>query len=122
MNPDRRYIDFLQDIVNNLEKVESFVAGMDYDDFLADEKTRYSVICALEIVGEAAKKLPSTVRKQNPHVPRKDMAGMRDRLIHRYFGIDNEILWKTAKEFAPETGSEIKAIIRRELSKGEKLT
>lgn len=47
--------------MNNLEKVESFIEGMDYDDFLADEKTRYSVICALEIVGEAAERpLPST--------------------------------------------------------------
>lgn len=61
MNPDRRYVDFLQDIVNNLEKIGSFIDGMDYDDSSADEKTRYSVICALEIVGEAAERpLPST--------------------------------------------------------------
>lgn len=58
MKPERRYVEFLQDIANNLEKAESFVHGMDYDDFLADKKTRYSVICALEIVGEAAKKVP----------------------------------------------------------------
>ena len=55
MKPERRYIDFLQDIVNNLEKAECFVEGMYFEDFLADEKTRYSVICALEIVGEAVK-------------------------------------------------------------------
>ena len=121
MKPERRYVEFLQDIVNNLEKAESFVLGMDYDDFLADEKTRYSVICALEIVGEAVKKVPTSVRQRNPHVPWKDMAGMRDRLIHGYFGIDNEILWKTVKEFAPEIGSEIEAILNRELSNGKKL-
>jgi len=102
VKPERRYIDFLQDIVDNLVKVESFVEGMDFEEFLEDEKTRYSVICALEIVGEAVKKVPAAVRRRNPRVPWKDLAGMRDRLIHGYFGVDNEILWKTVKEFAPE--------------------
>jgi uncharacterized protein with HEPN domain len=102
MKPERRYIDFLKDIVDNLVKVESFVEGMDFEEFLEDEKTRYSVICALEIVGEAVKKVPAAIRRRNPGVPWKDMAGMRDRLIHGYFGVDNEILWKTAKEFSRE--------------------
>lgn len=79
------------------------------------------MICAHEIVGEAAKKVPSSVRQRNPHVPWKDMAGMRDRLIHGYFGIDNEILWKTAREFAPEIGSEIEAILNSEQSNRKKL-
>jgi uncharacterized protein with HEPN domain len=71
--------------------------------FLEDELTRYSVICALEIVGEAVKKVPSVVRLRNSDVPWKDMAGMRDRFIHGYFGVDNEVLWKDRpKEFAPE--------------------
>jgi len=70
-----------------LEKAESFVAGMDFEEFLEDEKTRYSLICALEIVGEAAKKVPTAVRQRNSQVPWKDMAGMRDRLIHGYFGV-----------------------------------
>jgi hypothetical protein len=52
---ERRFIDFMQDIVDNLEKAESFTRGMEFEDFLEDEKTRYSVICALEIVGEACK-------------------------------------------------------------------
>ena len=101
MKPERRYIDFLKDIVDNLVNVESFVEGMDFEEFLEDDKTRYSVICALEIVGEAVKKVPSVVRRRNSDVPWKDMAGMRDRLIHGYFGIDNEILWKTIKEDLP---------------------
>lgn len=120
MKSERRYIDFLQDIVNNLEKAECFVEGMYFEDFLADEKTRYSVICALEIVGEAVKKVPTAVRQRNPQVPWKDMAGMRDRLIHGYFGIDNEIVWKTAKEFAPEIRFEIEAILNRERSNEKK--
>jgi uncharacterized protein with HEPN domain len=113
---ERKYVDFLQDVVDNLEKAERFVEGMDFEIFLEDEKTRYSVICALEIVGEAVKKVPTAVRQRNPQVPWKDMAGMRDRLIHGYFGVDNEIVWKTATEFAPEIRSEIEAIIERERS------
>ena len=114
MKPERRRIDYLQDIVNNLEKAERFVEGMDFDDFLADEKTRYSVICALEIVGEAVKKIPTSIRQRNPQVPWKDMAGMRDRLIHGYFGVDSEIVWKTATEFAPEIRSEIESILNQQ--------
>ncbi len=117
MRAKRRHIDFLQDIVDNLEKAERFVDGMDFEDFLNDEKTQYSVICALEIVGEASKKVPSTVRQKYPQVPWKDMAGMRDRLIHGYFGVDNEIVWKTAREFAPEIKLKIKYIIEQELER-----
>ena len=85
MKAERKYIDFLQDIVNNLEKAESFTRGMEFEDFQEDEKTRYSVICALEIVGEACKKVPTAVRQRNPQVPWKEMAGMRDRLIQKSF-------------------------------------
>lgn len=114
MRSKRKYFDFLQDIADNLEKAEGFVAGMEFEDFLKDDKTRYSVICALEIVGEASKKVPSIVRQRNQEVPWKDMAGMRDRLIHGYFGVDNEIVWKTVREFAPEIRLKIKYIIERE--------
>jgi uncharacterized protein with HEPN domain len=69
MKRERRSVDFLKDIVDNLKKSEDFVEGMDFEDFLEDEKTRYSVICALEIVGEATKKVPTAVRQRNPEVP-----------------------------------------------------
>ena len=117
MRAKRKYIDYLQDIADNLEKAERFVGGMEFEEFLKDEKTLYSVICALEIVGEASKKVPSAVRQKNPQVPWKDMAGMRDRLIHGYFGVDREIVWKTAKEFAPEIRLKIKYIIKQELER-----
>jgi uncharacterized protein with HEPN domain len=114
---ERRYIDFMQDIVDNLEKAESFTEGLEFENFCEDEKTRYSVIRALEIVGEACKNVPTAVRQRNPQVPWKEMAGMRDRLIHGYFGVDDEIVWKTAREFAPEIRLEITTIITREKSR-----
>ena len=117
MKAERRYIDFMQDIVDNLEKAESFTEGLEFEDFQMDEKTRYSVICALEIVGEACKKVPTVVRQRNQQVPWKEMAGMRDRPIHGYFGVDDEIVWKTAREFAPEMRLAIEAIIENEISR-----
>jgi uncharacterized protein with HEPN domain len=84
MKRERRYIDFLQDIVDNLKKAEGFVEGMDFDDFLEDEKTRYSVICALEIVGEAIKKVPIAVRQKNPEVIMKLCGKLPGSLLQQF--------------------------------------
>ncbi|MBN1323876.1 MAG: DUF86 domain-containing protein [Methanotrichaceae archaeon] len=107
----RQYIDYLQDMLENLEKVGRFVGEMSFEDFLQDEKTQYSVICALAVIGEAVKNLPPEVRQSHQEVPWKDIAGMRDRLIHGYFGVDTAILWKTATESVPETKSMIINVI-----------
>ena len=75
--------------------------------------------CDLDVLVKF-EEVPIAVRQRNSQVLWKDMAGMRDRLIHGYFGIDNEIVWKTAKEFAPEIRSEIESILNRERSNGKK--
>ena len=75
---------------------------MDYDDFLNDIRTRWAVAHGLEIIGEAAKNMPRDIVESHPEVPWKLMSGMRDRLIHGYFVIDPEILWKTIKEDLPK--------------------
>ena len=66
--------------------------------FLKDDKTAFAVIRALEIIGEAAKNIPNNVRKKYPSVPWKDIAGMMDKLIHQYFGVNLELIWKTLQE------------------------
>jgi uncharacterized protein with HEPN domain len=68
---------------------------MSFEDFAADRKTTNAVIRSLEIIGEAAKKIPSEIRRQYPLIPWNEIAGMRDKLIHEYFGVDLEIVWET---------------------------
>ncbi len=87
---ERQFEDYLTDILEAMEKAQNFIAGLSYEQFMEDDKTAYAVVRALEIVGEAAKNIPEKIRKENPTVPWKDMAGMRDVLIHDYSGVDLE--------------------------------
>lgn len=84
MSPKRDILDYLTDIVNAIDAAHSFVAGMDLEQFRVDQRTVYATTHALEIVGEAAKRIPEAVRLRYPAVPWRLMAGMCDRLIHGY--------------------------------------
>ena len=107
---ERDYEDFVQDILDSINDVEDFIGEMEFEDFIKDKKTIYSVVRAIEIIGEAAKNVPEQVRKKYPDVPWKPMAGMRDKLIHGYFGVDLEILWETAKDDVPRLKTSISKV------------
>lgn len=106
----RDYGDFVQDILDSINDVVNFIDGMEFEDFINDKKTIYSVVRAIEIIGEAAKNVPEQIRTKYPDVPWKQMAGMRDKLIHEYFGVDLEILWKTAKDDVPQLETPISKV------------
>jgi uncharacterized protein with HEPN domain len=88
MSRPREVIDYLRDILDAAESAVQFAAGMDFDAFAADKKTIFAVIRALEIVGEATKRIPEAVRQRYPEVPWRQMAGMRDKLSHDYISVN----------------------------------
>lgn len=74
---------------------------MDFGEFLRDKKTAYAVIRAIEVIGEACKKIPKSLRQRYPEIPWREMAGMRDKVIHEYFGVSLERVWETVKRDIP---------------------
>ena len=81
-----------------------------------DRKTTFAVIRAPEIIGEATKHIPKTIVNKYPEIPWKDMAGMRDKVIHEYFGVDLKVVWKTVNQHIQE----IKPLIQKVLEDVEK--
>ena len=97
MSPDRIIRDYLEDILQAVTDARDFTRGMGFDDFSGDRKTVNAVVRSLEIIGEAVKKIPPDIKKLRPEVPWNEIAGMRDKLIHEYFGVDLEIVWQTVQ-------------------------
>ena len=93
--------DYVADILTAIQEVEDFTRGMEYEAFAADKKTVNAVVRSLEVMGEAAKRVPDAARLQYPDVPWKRMTGMRDKLIHEYSGVDLEIVWTVVKTELP---------------------
>lgn len=98
----RDYRLFIKDILDSMEKIENFVHGMDFDEFVNDDKTSSAVIRKLEIIGEATKNIPKPIGQRYKELPCTDIAKTRDKIIHFYFGVDYEIIWKVIKEKLPE--------------------
>jgi len=103
--------EFLEDIQEAIRRADDYVAGMSYTDFLVDLKTQDAVIRALEIVGEATKRLSIETRERYSTVPWKSMAGVRDKLIHDYFGVNFDIVWQIVHDELPEVGVKIGQIL-----------
>ena len=103
---------YVKDILQYMREAEEFIEGLQYDEFAVDKKTFNAVARAIEVIGEAAKNIPDSVRSRYPAVPWKEMAGMRDKVIHFYFGIDREAVWLVVKERIPSLKPLIVEILR----------
>ena len=97
----RTWGDYVADIRTAIHEIAAFIDGLTKDVFVNDRKTVNAVIRSLEVMGEAAKRIPEDVRAQHPDIPWKRMAGMRDKLIHEYSGVDLDTVWLVITEELP---------------------
>lgn len=105
--------DYLRHVLAEIEYLVAASTGISYERFAADETLRRAFVRSLEIIGEAAKKVPEDFRKDHPEVEWRGMASMRDRLIHDYFGVDYELVWDVVQLRVPELRSRIAEILER---------
>jgi uncharacterized protein with HEPN domain len=91
----RTYDDYLQDILDAASRAVMFLDGVDFGAFEDNIEKQYAVTRALEIVGEAARNIPTKIQGNYPQLPWKEMIGMRNIVLHEYFGVDNEVIWCT---------------------------
>ena len=92
---------YLTDILIAGEKVIRYTEGMNFENFVADERTFDAVIRNLQIIGEAVKNIPDNVRELNPEMEWRKIAGLRDILAHAYFQIEDEIIWDVVENKVP---------------------
>ncbi len=107
---ERRDEDFLSDIREAIRRIMAYTAGMTYEEFLEDTKTQDAVIRNLEVIGEATKNLSEGLREKYTEVPWRAMAGVRDRLIHHYFGVNLDIVWQIVDMELPKVASQLETI------------
>ena len=111
MKKERDVRLYLDDILEAIEKIERYTEGLDFEKFRKDEKTGDAVIRNLSVIGEAVKHIPPGVRKKHPEIPWKIIAGMRDKLVHEYFGIRYDVVWETIELRLPSLRVAIKKIL-----------
>lgn len=103
-------IEFLDDISESIRRLEIYTQNMGYEDFLEDIRTQDAVIRNLEIIGEASKNITDEFKEKHPQILWKGLAGIRDKLIHHYFGVNLEIVWTIIDEDLPVLRKEIRQV------------
>lgn len=109
---------FLQHILGCIENIEKDTRGLTKEQFLKARTINNSVLWNIEVIGEAAKNIPNNFKEKYKHIPWKQIAGMRDKLIHEYFGIDSGNVWKVVTEDIPVLKSNLEEILKKKM--GEK--
>jgi uncharacterized protein with HEPN domain len=108
----REFLDFIDDILDAMDKAEQLLDGVSFSQFESDFRTNFAVVRALEIIGEAAKRLPDEFRQRYPDIPWKSMAGMRDHIIHGYDNVDLQIVWAVVIRDIPQIKPKIVKIVK----------
>ncbi len=108
MKRDKAYLKHIIDVILNIGK---FIEGVSKEEFLRNVEKQYAVLRGLEIIGEASKNLSNDLKRKHKKIPWREIAGMRDKLIHEYFGVNLELVWKTVKDELPQLKVQVSKII-----------
>jgi len=111
---ERADVEFLADTKEAVLRINAYTGDLSYEQFLEDKKTQDAVVRNLEIIGEAAKNISEELKKKYPQIRWKDLAGVRDKLIHHYFGVNFDIVWNIVKQELPELLSQLEEILKNE--------
>ena len=114
MSEQRRDSHYLADIKEAMDRIIAYTAGLSYSQFLEDSKTQDAVMRNLQVIGEAAKKLSVPLKLNSQHLPWKEMAGMRDKIVHDYFGINYDVVWTVSRQEVPTLLPKIEALMREQ--------
>jgi len=102
---------YLEHILNAIQNINRFMKGVTEKEFLGNTEKQYAVLRAPEVIGEASKNLSKETKAQYPEVEWTDIAGMRDKLIHQYFGVDLALVWETVKTNLPQLEKAVSEIL-----------
>lgn len=105
---------YLDDILESILLIEEYLKDVSKDDFFSSQATQDAVVRRIEIIGEATKQLPVEFKEKYPEVPWQEMAGMRNEVIHGYFGINYMTVWEAAKDHIPPLKMQIQEILEKE--------
>jgi uncharacterized protein with HEPN domain len=105
MNKDPKI--FIEHIIESIEIIEAYARGKTYDEFCNSTQLHDAIIRRLEIIGEAIKNIPEEIKREYPLIPWRKVAGMRDILIHEYFGVDLELTWEVIRQNIPKIKKQI---------------
>src|SRR3989337_3789709 len=109
MRKDKAYLRHMIDAISDIKR---FMKGLTKEEFFENKEKQYAVLRALEIIGEATKNLSKEMKAKHSEIQWKDIAGMRDKLIHEYFGVNLNLVWETVKKNIPELEKQISEMLR----------